>query len=145
MIVQKGISNTFSMLLFLGSSRVSLNGTPGRAFHQSPITVNSLAPRGFEWNFVEVVFKLILEVDGRSVSLVKLLWHECHWTFLIMNQPTLVHGMAWCLQAPSHYLSQCWPSSMVSLVHNGLSFTFYHRKHKNIFTFSHSSILEWQR
>ena len=25
---------------------------------------------------------------------------------------TLVQVMAWCRQAPSHYLSQCWPRSM---------------------------------
>ena len=28
--------------------------------------------------------------------------------------------MAWCCQATSHYLSQCWPRSMVSLCHNEL-------------------------
>ena len=28
--------------------------------------------------------------------------------------------MAWCLQATSHYLSQCWPRFMVSLGHNEL-------------------------
>ena len=28
------------------------------------------------------------------------------------HQSTLVQVMAWCRQATSHYLSQCWPSSM---------------------------------
>ena len=28
------------------------------------------------------------------------------------DQSTLVQVMAWCHQAPSHYLSQCWPRSM---------------------------------
>ena len=28
------------------------------------------------------------------------------------DKSTLVQVMAWCLTAPSHYLSQCWPSSM---------------------------------
>ena len=28
------------------------------------------------------------------------------------DKSTLVQVMAWCRQAPSHYLSQCWPSSM---------------------------------
>ena len=28
------------------------------------------------------------------------------------NKSTLVQVMAWCRQATSHYLSQCWPSSM---------------------------------
>ena len=27
-------------------------------------------------------------------------------------EPTLVQVMAWCHQAPSHYLKQCWPRSM---------------------------------
>ena len=29
------------------------------------------------------------------------------------EQSTLVQGMAWCHQAPSHYLDQCWPRSML--------------------------------
>ena len=28
------------------------------------------------------------------------------------DKSTLVQVMAWCHQAPSHYLSQCWPRSM---------------------------------
>ena len=31
---------------------------------------------------------------------------------LIEDKSTLVQVMAWCHQAPSHYLSQCWPRSM---------------------------------
>ena len=30
----------------------------------------------------------------------------------IMPKSTLVQVMAWCRQATSHYLCQCWPSSM---------------------------------
>ena len=30
------------------------------------------------------------------------------------DKSTLVQVMAWCRQATSHYLSQCWPSSMLS-------------------------------
>ena len=30
----------------------------------------------------------------------------------IDDQSTLVQGMAWCRQATSHYLSQCWPISV---------------------------------
>ena len=33
---------------------------------------------------------------------------------LIDDYSTLVQVMAWCLTAPSHYLNQCWPSSMSS-------------------------------
>ena len=31
---------------------------------------------------------------------------------LIEDKSTLVQVMAWCRQATSHYLSQCWPRSM---------------------------------
>ena len=30
------------------------------------------------------------------------------------NESTFVQVMAWCCQAPSHCLSQCWPRSMLS-------------------------------
>ena len=30
----------------------------------------------------------------------------------LSDRPLLVHVMAWCLVAPSYYLSQCWPRSM---------------------------------
>ena len=32
--------------------------------------------------------------------------------YLTDDKSTLVHVMAWCRQATSHYLSQCWPSSL---------------------------------
>ena len=31
---------------------------------------------------------------------------------LTRNKASLVQVMAWCLMAPSHYLNQCWPSSI---------------------------------
>ena len=48
-----------------------------------------------------------------EASLVKLPWHECHLDFTD-DQSTLVQVMAWCRQATSHYLSQCWPWSLSS-------------------------------
>ena len=36
---------------------------------------------------------------------------EPHW-WEANHMVTLVHEMAWCRQAGSHYLSQCWPRSM---------------------------------
>ena len=38
---------------------------------------------------------------------MKLPSDECH------DKSTLVQVMAWCRQATSHYLSQCWPRSML--------------------------------
>ena len=71
---------------------------------------NSLAPGKFEWNFRYVIFKWILMVDGWSIS--------CEIALILMSldftddQSTLVQVMAWCRQATSHYLSQCWPRSL---------------------------------
>ena len=42
---------------------------------------------------------------------MKLLSVECHKTSL-NDKSTLVQVVAWCHQAPSHYLSQCWPRWM---------------------------------
>ena len=76
-----------------------------------PQWVNSLAPGKFEWNFRHVIFKQILVVDGWGISCeIALIWMSLDFTD---DQSTLVHAMAWCRQAASHYLSQCWPSSLV--------------------------------
>ena len=49
-------------------------------------------------------------IDGWGISCVfALLWLSLDFTD---DQPTLVQVMAWCRQATSHYLSQCWPRSM---------------------------------
>ena len=76
------------------------------------ILLNSLAPRKFEWNFGKVIYNPILVIDGWSAgSLVKLPSDECYWTSLMRSQHCF-RVMAWCHQATSHYLSQCWPRSM---------------------------------
>ena len=68
---------------------------------------NSLAPGEFEWHFKCVVFKWILVIDGwgisRDIALI------CTSLDLSDDKSTLVQEMAWCHQATSHYLSQCWP------------------------------------
>ena len=75
----------------------------------SKALINSLAPERFEWNFSRVIFKLI---DCWVIS--------CEITVRLMSfdltndKSTLVQVMAWCRQATSHYLSQCWPRSMPS-------------------------------
>ena len=48
---------------------------------------------------------LILVID--DMYLVKLPSDECNWILRMISQV-----MAWCHQATSHYLSQCWPRSM---------------------------------
>ena len=84
--------------------------------------VNSLAPGVFQRNFSEVIFQLILVMNGRSIYCKIVL----KWMPMDLNdgKSTLVQVMAWCRQATSHYLSQCWPRSlspyMASLGHNEL-------------------------
>ena len=73
--------------------------------------LNSLAPGKFKWNFGYVIFKRVLVIDGWGISCeIALIWISLYFTD---NQSRLVQVMAWCCQATSHYLSQCWPRSMM--------------------------------
>ena len=68
---------------------------------------NSLAPGKFKVNFIWVIFKLIFVVDGWGISCeTALIWMSLDHTY---DKSTLVQVMAWCRQATSHYLNQCWP------------------------------------
>ena len=72
--------------------------------------VNSLAPGKFQFNFRLVIFKFILVNGGWGISnKIALRWMPPD---LTDDKSTLVQVMAWCRQATSHYLSQCWPRSM---------------------------------
>ena len=72
------------------------------------ICLNPLAPTRFERNFRDVIFKLILVIDGWGISYeIVLTWTP---QVLTDEKSTLVQTMAWCRQAISHKLSQCWPS-----------------------------------
>ena len=71
---------------------------------------NSLAPGRFEQSFRSVIFKLISVTDGWGISSkIALKWMPQD---LTDDKSTLVQVMAWCRQATSHYLSQCWPRFM---------------------------------
>ena len=73
-------------------------------------SLNSLAPGIFEWNFRHVISKQILVIDDWGISSeITLTWKPQD---LTDDTSTLVQVMAWCRQATSHYLSQCWPSSL---------------------------------
>ena len=70
---------------------------------------NSLATGRFEQKFRSVIFKLISVTDGWGISCKIAL----RWMLLdLTDKSTLVQVMAWCHQATSHYLSQCWPRFM---------------------------------
>ena len=67
---------------------------------------NSLASGKSEWNFRHLIFQITSVVDGWGIP--------CELAFRWMSldltdeKSTLVQVMAWCRQAPSHDLSQCW-------------------------------------
>ena len=72
--------------------------------------INLLAPGKFSWNFKLEIFKQSLVTDGWGISCeIALIWISLDFTD---DQSILVQVMAWCRQATSHYLSQCWPRSM---------------------------------
>ena len=74
------------------------------------LPINSLAPGRFQFNFRKVIFKLTLvNGDWGISSKIALRWMPLD---LTDEKSTLVQVMAWCRQATSHYLSQCWPRSM---------------------------------
>ena len=51
-------------------------------------------------------------IDGWGISCeTALIWMSLDFTD---DQSTLVQVMAWCCQATSHYLSQCWPRTLSS-------------------------------
>ena len=75
-----------------------------------PVWIDSLAPGKFEWNCRYIVFKLILVNKSWSISsAIEFRWMSLDFTD---DKSTLFQVMAWCRQATSHYLSQCWPRSM---------------------------------
>ena len=74
------------------------------------LSLNSLDPGRFQRNFRKVIFHLFLVIDGWSISCkIVLKWMPMEFTD---GKLTLVQVMAWCRQATSHYLRQCWPWSL---------------------------------
>ena len=94
----------------------ALWGKMGLLFECSKSTmevyVNSLAPGKFEGNFIQLIFKQILVIDGWGISCkIALIWMSLDFTD---DKSRLVQVMALCCQATSHYLNQCWPRSLLS-------------------------------
>ena len=60
--------------------------------------------------FRYLIFQIILVIDGWVICCeLALRWIPLD---LTDDESTLVQVMAWCRQATSHYLSQCWPRSL---------------------------------
>ena len=71
---------------------------------------NSLAPGRCGCDFKSMIFEFILQnssLDNRCEIVVR--WMPQNHT---NEKSRLVQVMAWCRQATSHYLSQCWPRSI---------------------------------
>ena len=75
------------------------------------LTLNPLAPGRSECNSRNGIFNLVLLIGMfRSSHDNALRWMPQD---LTDDKSTLVQVMAWCHQATSHYLSQCWPRSLL--------------------------------
>ena len=75
-----------------------------------PLPFNPLGPGSPGCHFKTAIFNLVLLIDFfRSFNDNAPRWMP--WD-LTDDKSTSVQVMAWCHQATSHYLSQCWPSSM---------------------------------
>ena len=71
---------------------------------------NSLSPERCGAKFECVILQHILRIDILSISCeITLKWIPQIFTD---DKLTLIQVMAWCHQAPSHYLNQWWPSSL---------------------------------
>ena len=93
---------------------------------------NSLAPGRPGCHFKTAIFNLVLLIGiFTSYNHNALRWMP--WDFT-KDKSTLVQVMAWCRQATSHYLSQCWPRSMSPY---GVT------KHQWVNYWQHLSIKKW--
>ena len=72
--------------------------------------INSLAPGRSEYDSKNVIFNLVLLIGIFKSSHDNALWWMPQ--DFTDDKSTLAQVMAWCHQAPSHYLSQCWLSSL---------------------------------
>ena len=72
--------------------------------------VNSLAPGRSECDSKNIISSLVLLIGIFRSSHDNAFW----WMLqdLTVDASTLIQVMAWCCQATSHYLSQCWPRPM---------------------------------
>ena len=103
-------NGTSAICLVIRENKKWSGKSQGHLCLQTGHPVNSLAPGKFEWNYRFVIFQGILVIDGWSISCeIALIWMSLDFTD---DQSTLVQVMAWCRQATSHYLSQCWPGSL---------------------------------
>ena len=74
--------------------------------------INSLPPVRYCCNLKFIIFKLISTIEHFLWNCLQVNATEPRWG--------LVQVMGWCRQTTSHYLRQCWSSSLPPLGHNQL-------------------------
>ena len=74
------------------------------------IWLNSFTPRRSECDFKNAIFNLVLLIGIDRDSYNNVL--KCLPWYLTDDKSTLVQVMAWCHQATSHHLKQCWLRSV---------------------------------
>ena len=78
-------------------------------WQMSLLCINSWAPGRPGCHFQTTIFNLVLLICFFTLSNDNALrWIPWDLTY---DKSSLVQVMAWCRQATSHYLSQCWPNS----------------------------------
>ena len=77
--------------------------------HPTDHFINSLAPDRSECDSKTGIFNFVLLIGISRSSHDKALWWMPQ--DVTDDKSTLVQVMAWCRQATSHYLNQCWPRS----------------------------------
>ena len=99
----------FNWQWLIGSSTL-LSPSGCQAIARTNMLINSLAPGRPRCHFKTAIFNLVLLIGILTSSKDNALrWMSRDITD---DKSTLVQVMSWCRQATSHYLSQCWPSSM---------------------------------
>ena len=89
---------------------VCIDESGHQLFRSVASALNSLAPGRSGCNSKNGIFNLVLLIGiFRSPHDNALCWMPLDLTY---DKSTLVQVMAWCRQATSHYLSQCWPRSL---------------------------------
>ena len=97
-----------SFSLFIAAFSIQRSTRP--LMSEGWIIVNSLAPGRPGCHFETAIFNLFYWLVS-SNRLRMMPWDECQGTSPVKSQYWF-RLMAWCRQATSHYLSQCWPGSM---------------------------------
>ena len=86
-------------------------GDTNEEVHQTFVSLTHSPLGNLNDIFRHVILKQILVIDGWGTSCeIALGWMSLN---LTDDKSTLVQVMAWCRQATCHYLSQCWPRSLL--------------------------------